>query len=117
MRKPYPMDLSDDEWNYTEPHMPSPNIPLPRSARSSQVWALGCDALPRRLGLTHLPSTTCPFPGTRHLPTSEKGAEGNSHIALAGAKELAARTLSDFDRAWHPDPCCIKSTTRNSTRW
>jgi putative transposase len=24
MRKPYPTDLSDDEWNYIEPHMPAP---------------------------------------------------------------------------------------------
>jgi putative transposase len=24
MRKPYPTDLSDDEWNYIEPHMPVP---------------------------------------------------------------------------------------------
>jgi putative transposase len=24
MRKPYPTDLSDDEWNYIEPHMPPP---------------------------------------------------------------------------------------------
>jgi putative transposase len=24
MRKPYPKDLSDDEWNYIEPHMPPP---------------------------------------------------------------------------------------------
>ena len=24
MRKPYPIDLSDDEWNYIEPHMPAP---------------------------------------------------------------------------------------------
>jgi putative transposase len=24
MRKPYPTDLSDDEWNYLEPHMPPP---------------------------------------------------------------------------------------------
>ena len=25
MRKPYPTDLSDAEWNYIEPHMPAPN--------------------------------------------------------------------------------------------
>ena len=25
MRKPYPTDLSDAEWNYIEPHMPTPN--------------------------------------------------------------------------------------------
>jgi putative transposase len=25
MRKPYPTDLSDDEWNYIEPHMPPPS--------------------------------------------------------------------------------------------
>jgi putative transposase len=25
MRKPYPTDLSDDEWTYIEPHMPTPN--------------------------------------------------------------------------------------------
>jgi putative transposase len=25
MRKPYPTDLSDAEWNYIEPHMPPPN--------------------------------------------------------------------------------------------
>src|SRR3954465_1098362 len=25
MRKPYPTDLSDAEWNYLEPHMPAPN--------------------------------------------------------------------------------------------
>ena len=24
MRKPYPIDLSDDQWNYIEPHMPAP---------------------------------------------------------------------------------------------
>src|SRR5215207_9559733 len=24
MRKPYPTDLSDAEWNYIEPHMPAP---------------------------------------------------------------------------------------------
>jgi putative transposase len=24
MRKPYPTDLSDDEWNYIEPHLPAP---------------------------------------------------------------------------------------------
>src|ERR687883_1025418 len=24
MRKPYPPDLSDAEWNYIEPHMPAP---------------------------------------------------------------------------------------------
>ena len=24
MRKPYPTDLSDDEWSYIEPHMPVP---------------------------------------------------------------------------------------------
>jgi putative transposase len=24
MRKPYPTDLSDDEWSYIEPHMPLP---------------------------------------------------------------------------------------------
>src|ERR671911_667792 len=24
MRKPYPTDLSDDEWNYIEPHLPPP---------------------------------------------------------------------------------------------
>jgi putative transposase len=24
VRKPYPTDLSDDEWNYIEPHMPAP---------------------------------------------------------------------------------------------
>ena len=24
MRKRYPTDLSDDEWNYLEPHMPAP---------------------------------------------------------------------------------------------
>jgi hypothetical protein len=24
MRKPYPTDLSDAEWNYIEPHMPTP---------------------------------------------------------------------------------------------
>src|SRR5215217_1917809 len=24
MRKPYPMDLSDAEWNYVEPHLPAP---------------------------------------------------------------------------------------------
>jgi transposase len=24
MRKPYPTDLSDDEWKYIEPHLPSP---------------------------------------------------------------------------------------------
>jgi putative transposase len=24
MRKPYPTDLSDDEWNYIEPYMPLP---------------------------------------------------------------------------------------------
>jgi putative transposase len=23
MRKPYPTDLSDDEWNYIKPHMPA----------------------------------------------------------------------------------------------
>src|SRR5215218_1345675 len=25
MRKPYPTDLSDAEWNYIEPHLPAPN--------------------------------------------------------------------------------------------
>jgi putative transposase len=25
MRRPYPTDLSDAEWNYIEPHMPSPS--------------------------------------------------------------------------------------------
>jgi hypothetical protein len=25
MRKPYPTDVSDAEWNYIEPHMPAPN--------------------------------------------------------------------------------------------
>src|ERR671913_1206316 len=25
MRKPYPTDLSDAEWNYIEPHMPPPS--------------------------------------------------------------------------------------------
>ena len=24
MRKPYPTDLCDDQWNYIEPHMPAP---------------------------------------------------------------------------------------------
>src|SRR5215212_1878250 len=24
MRKPYPTDLSDEEWNYIQPHMPTP---------------------------------------------------------------------------------------------
>src|SRR5215211_5477876 len=24
MRKPYPTDLSDAEWNYIEPHLPAP---------------------------------------------------------------------------------------------
>jgi putative transposase len=24
MRKPYPTDLSDAEWNYIEPHLPVP---------------------------------------------------------------------------------------------
>ena len=24
MRRPYPTDLSDAEWNYIEPHMPAP---------------------------------------------------------------------------------------------
>jgi putative transposase len=25
MRRPYPTDLPDAEWNYIEPHMPRPN--------------------------------------------------------------------------------------------
>jgi transposase len=25
MRKPYPTDLSDAEWNHIEPHLPAPN--------------------------------------------------------------------------------------------
>jgi Putative transposase of IS4/5 family (DUF4096) len=25
MRRPYPTDLSDAEWNHIEPHMPAPN--------------------------------------------------------------------------------------------
>jgi hypothetical protein len=25
MRKPYPRDLSDEEWKYIEPHMPTPS--------------------------------------------------------------------------------------------
>jgi transposase len=24
MKKPYPTDLSDAEWNYIEPHLPAP---------------------------------------------------------------------------------------------
>jgi putative transposase len=27
MRKPYPTDLSDEEWSYIEPHLPAPSAP------------------------------------------------------------------------------------------
>src|SRR5829696_4803924 len=27
MRKPYPTDLSDEEWSYIEPHLPAPRAP------------------------------------------------------------------------------------------
>ena len=56
----------------TQSFAPPWPIPLPRSARSSRLRALGCDARPRRLGLAPALPTLCPCPGTRHLPISEK---------------------------------------------
>jgi hypothetical protein len=46
MRKPYPTDLSDDEWNYIEPHMPAakehgrPRIHSPREILNTIFYVL-----------------------------------------------------------------------------
>jgi putative transposase len=50
MRKPYPTDLSDDEWNYIEPHMPAlkgfgrPRVHSPREILDAIFYILrsGC---------------------------------------------------------------------------
>ena len=50
MRRPYPTDLSDAEWNYIEPHMPAseelgrPRIHSPREILNATFYVLrsGC---------------------------------------------------------------------------
>ena len=50
MRKPYPTDLSDEEWNYIEPHIPTPKgygrsrVHSPREILNATFYVLrsGC---------------------------------------------------------------------------
>jgi transposase len=40
MRKPYQTDLSDDEWNYIEPHMPLQRIWIAREILDAIFYIL-----------------------------------------------------------------------------
>ena len=86
MRKPYPTDLSDDEWNYIEPHMPAPQehgrprIHSPREILNAIFYVLksGCQwrLLPHDFPRDGPPPTT----------TSENGV---SMVLGKGSTELS----------------------------
>jgi hypothetical protein len=84
MRKPYPTDLSDAEWNYVEPHMPAPKghgRPRTHSLREilNAVFYLlksGCQwrLLPHDFPKDGPPSTIISEPGASTEPG--KGSTG-----------------------------------------
>jgi putative transposase len=105
MRKPYPTDLSDDEWNYIEPHMPAakghgrPRIHSTREIlnaifyvlRSGCQWRMLPHDFPRWPTVYHSTSehgvsmvsgkgSTELYPGTLEGPTAEKPSEPSAGI-------------------------------------
>jgi putative transposase len=82
MRKPYPTDLSDAEWNYIEPHMPPakehgrPRIHSPREIlnaifyvlRSGCQWRLLPHDFPRWPTVYHYLTQVAPYPAKQYPP-------------------------------------------------
>jgi len=93
MRKPYPTDLSDAEWNYIEPHMPAPKghgrprIHSLREILNAVFYLLksGCQwrLLPHDFPADGLPSTIILGPGASTV--AGNGSTGPSANALGFA--------------------------------
>jgi transposase len=114
MRKTYPTDLSDAEWGYIEPHLPTPRRAAGRSkrhflrkkildadfyilVRSGCAWRLLAHEFPPWKSAT---TTTTSEPGTSTAPEREV------HVAKVvdqeGVKPLLEYAKEElFSRLWH----------------
>src|SRR5829696_3422425 len=105
MRKPYPTDLSDAEWNYIEPHLPAPKgYGRPRNHTLREIinavfyiLKSGCQwrMLPHDFPRDGPPSTTTSEPGAS--TALGRGSTGPSANALGFASK---GILSPVVRAW-----------------